>query len=124
MRLVETHPFSHAARRTGMTTAKRGHALCRVREFAVTLITGADDAETGGPSQARGCTPRWPDLGRRCRIREIPHSGHMPAFFLGVEAWVLTMLVPYFIAMAFGSYLFYAQHNFPSVTFSDNAGWT
>lgn len=44
--------------------------------------------------------------------------------FLGVEAWVLTMLVPYFIAMAFGSYLFYAQHNFPGVTFRDNAGWT
>jgi omega-6 fatty acid desaturase (delta-12 desaturase) len=44
--------------------------------------------------------------------------------FLGVEAWILTMLVPYFIATAFGSYLFYAQHNFPGVTFSDNAGWT
>jgi len=44
--------------------------------------------------------------------------------FLGVEAWILTMLVPYFIAMAFGSYLFYAQHNFPGVSFSDNAGWT
>ena len=44
--------------------------------------------------------------------------------FLGVEALFLTMLVPFFIAMAIGSYLFYAQHNFPDVTFSDNAGWT
>jgi len=42
----------------------------------------------------------------------------------GVQALVLTILVPYFIAMAIGCYLFYAQHNFPSVTFSDNAGWT
>jgi len=35
-----------------------------------------------------------------------------------------TVLVPYFIAMAIGCYLFYAQHNFPGVTFSDNSGWT
>ena len=42
----------------------------------------------------------------------------------GVQALVLTVLVPYFIAMAIGCYLFYAQHNFPSVTFSDNSGWT
>jgi omega-6 fatty acid desaturase (delta-12 desaturase) len=44
--------------------------------------------------------------------------------FLGVQALLLTMLLPFFIAMAIGSYLFYAQHNFPGVTFSDNAGWT
>ena len=44
--------------------------------------------------------------------------------FLGAQALVLAILVPYFIATAFGCYLFYAQHNFPSVTFSDNAGWT
>ena len=44
--------------------------------------------------------------------------------FLGIEAWMLTMLLPYFIATALGSYLFYAQHNFPGVTFSDHAGWT
>ncbi|HMJ90437.1 MAG TPA: fatty acid desaturase [Candidatus Acidoferrum sp.] len=45
-------------------------------------------------------------------------------FFLGWQALLLTIVVPFFIAMAFGSYLFYAQHNFPSVSFSDNAGWT
>lgn len=44
--------------------------------------------------------------------------------FLSVEAWLLTLVVPFFIATAIGSYLFYAQHNFPGVTFSDNAGWT
>ena len=44
--------------------------------------------------------------------------------FLGAQALLLTVLVPFFIAMAIGSYLFYAQHNFPNVTFSDNAGWT
>jgi omega-6 fatty acid desaturase (delta-12 desaturase) len=50
--------------------------------------------------------------------------GALLVVFLGVEALVLTLLVPFFIAMAIGSYLFYAQHNFPDVSFSDNAGWT
>jgi omega-6 fatty acid desaturase (delta-12 desaturase) len=44
--------------------------------------------------------------------------------FLGVQALMLTVLTPYFIATAIGCYLFYAQHNFPAVTFSDRAGWT
>ncbi len=44
--------------------------------------------------------------------------------FLGWPTLVCAMLVPYFVASALGSYLFYAQHNFPTVTFSDNAGWT
>ena len=44
--------------------------------------------------------------------------------FLGVQALALTILAPYLIATAVGGYLFYAQHNFPTVTFSDKAGWT
>lgn len=44
--------------------------------------------------------------------------------FLGAQALVLTLLLPFFIAMAIGCYLFYAQHNFPAVSFSDHAGWT
>ena len=46
------------------------------------------------------------------------------AVFLGVQALWLAVLMPFFIATAMGSYLFYAQHNFPDVAFSDNAGWT
>ena len=42
----------------------------------------------------------------------------------GWPALVLTQLLPHFIASAIGSYLFYAQHNFPGVTFNDKAGWT
>lgn len=44
-----------------------------------------------------------------------------------VSGWVtllLTLIVPLFIACALGAYLFYAQHNFPTVTFKDKAGWT
>lgn len=45
-------------------------------------------------------------------------------WFFGWVALLLTLTIPYFIAQAMGSYLFYAQHNFPSVSFNDNAGWT
>jgi omega-6 fatty acid desaturase (delta-12 desaturase) len=37
---------------------------------------------------------------------------------------LLTQTVPAFIAYGIGSYLFYAQHNFPGVSFNDRAGWT
>jgi acyl-lipid omega-6 desaturase (Delta-12 desaturase) len=42
----------------------------------------------------------------------------------GWQALLLTQIIPHFTASAIGSYLFYAQHNFPGVTFNDNAGWT
>lgn len=42
----------------------------------------------------------------------------------GWQALVLTLLVPHFVASAIGSYLFYAQHNFPNVSFKHKAGWT
>lgn len=44
--------------------------------------------------------------------------------FLGAQALLFTILVPFSVASAIGCYLFYAQHNFPAVSFSDNAGWT
>ncbi len=45
-------------------------------------------------------------------------------YFFGWLALLLTLIIPFFIADAIGTYLFYAQHNFPGVSFSDNAGWT
>ncbi|MEZ4815806.1 MAG: fatty acid desaturase [Bdellovibrionota bacterium] len=42
----------------------------------------------------------------------------------GVGTLFLTLIIPCFLAYAMGSYLFYAQHNFPGVIFSDHAGWT
>jgi omega-6 fatty acid desaturase (delta-12 desaturase) len=45
-------------------------------------------------------------------------------WFFGWSALFLTLILPLFIACAIGSYLFYAQHNFPSVSFSDNSCWT
>ena len=37
---------------------------------------------------------------------------------------ILALVFPRFIATAMGSYLFYAQHNFPGVSFHDKGGWT
>ena len=50
----------------------------------------------------------------------------------GVALWwwggwvmlLLTLFVPFIIACGLGAYLFYAQHNFPGVTFRDNGEWS
>ncbi|MGC9941763.1 MAG: fatty acid desaturase [Verrucomicrobiota bacterium] len=44
--------------------------------------------------------------------------------YFGWLALILTLVFPRFIATAMGSYLFYAQHNFPGVSFKDKGGWT
>ena len=43
--------------------------------------------------------------------------------FLGWQTWLLFFFLPFLIAFALGSYLFYAQHNFPGVTFCCNTEW-
>jgi omega-6 fatty acid desaturase (delta-12 desaturase) len=45
-------------------------------------------------------------------------------YFLGWQTWILLCLIPHFISGAMGAYLFYAQHNFPGVTFKGNEEWT
>lgn len=45
-------------------------------------------------------------------------------FRLGWMGVLLTQTVPHFVMYAVGTYLFYAQHNFPEVSFNDKAGWT
>lgn len=45
-------------------------------------------------------------------------------FFLGWQTWILFCVIPHFISGAMGAYLFYAQHNFPNVTFVGNEEWT
>lgn len=42
----------------------------------------------------------------------------------GWSAALFAIFIPFFIACAMGSYLFYAQHNFPTVVFKENDGWT
>jgi len=44
-------------------------------------------------------------------------------WFFGWQAWICCMVLPFTIACAIGAYLFYAQHNFPGVTFYCNKDW-
>jgi omega-6 fatty acid desaturase (delta-12 desaturase) len=61
-----------------------------------------------------------------CLLAFLLHLAFGAALVLtfGWGALALTLLVPHFIASAVGSYLFYAQHNFPGVTLMDEDGWT
>jgi len=45
-------------------------------------------------------------------------------FFFGQLTFWLCWFIPFFIAFGMGSYLFYAQHNFPTAKFSENHDWT
>jgi len=44
--------------------------------------------------------------------------------FFGIQGFLLGFLFPSLIASGIGSYLFYAQHNFPGATFKEKDGWT
>ncbi len=43
--------------------------------------------------------------------------------YLGWSSWLLLYVLPFTLACCIGSYLFYAQHNFPGVTFACNKDW-
>ncbi|MGV3774802.1 MAG: fatty acid desaturase family protein [Verrucomicrobiales bacterium] len=61
-----------------------------------------------------------------CLIALILHIaiGISLVAFFGWTELLLFQTIPSFIAFATGTYLFYAQHNFPGVAFRDNSGWT
>jgi omega-6 fatty acid desaturase (delta-12 desaturase) len=61
-----------------------------------------------------------------CLIALLVHLAISVALvtFWGWQQLLLTQTLPHFITYALGSYLFYAQHNFPGVSFNEKAGWT
>jgi len=61
-----------------------------------------------------------------CLVALIIHFAISAALVIygGWITLLLTQVIPHFITYAIGSYLFYAQHNFPGVSFSDRDGWT
>lgn len=44
--------------------------------------------------------------------------------FFGVGAWLTTLLLPMVIAYAFGTYLFFVQHNFEEALVREEADWS
>jgi omega-6 fatty acid desaturase (delta-12 desaturase) len=61
-----------------------------------------------------------------CLVALVVHFGISVLLYIhgGWAAILLTQAIPHFITYAIGSYLFYAQHNFPGVSFADRDGWT
>lgn len=61
-----------------------------------------------------------------CLLALLLHVALGAALVLLFGWWtmVLALIVPRLLSGALGSYLFYAQHNFPGVEFKDKAGWT
>lgn len=43
--------------------------------------------------------------------------------YLGWLTWLLAAVMPFMLAFMIGAYLFYAQHNFPGVTFREKGEW-
>jgi len=50
-------------------------------------------------------------------------AGIAICYFLGWTIYLISWFIPFFIAFAMGSYLFYCQHNFPEAQFSENHDW-
>jgi omega-6 fatty acid desaturase (delta-12 desaturase) len=44
-------------------------------------------------------------------------------YWFGLATFIISWLIPFFIAFFIGSYLFYCQHNFPSAKFCENHDW-
>jgi omega-6 fatty acid desaturase (delta-12 desaturase) len=61
-----------------------------------------------------------------CLVALLVHVAIGAALFfsLGWAGVLLTQTIPHFVIYAVGSYLFYAQHNFPDASFNEKAGWT
>jgi len=49
--------------------------------------------------------------------------GYIIYSFGGVNALIISWILPFMIANGLGAYLFYAQHNFPGATFENNKNW-
>src|SRR5688572_29477226 len=61
-----------------------------------------------------------------CAVSLVVHIaiGVALVYFFDWRALLLAQTIPHLIACAIGTYLFYAQHNFPNVSFNDKSGWT
>ena len=61
-----------------------------------------------------------------CLLSLILHIAVISTLVIVFGWWatMLTMILPLFVGSAIGTYLFYAQHNFPGVMYKDKAGWT
>lgn len=50
-------------------------------------------------------------------------AGGLIWYYLGVLTYFVCWFIPFFLAFAIGSYLFYCQHNFPDAQFREDHDW-
>ncbi len=50
-------------------------------------------------------------------------TGTVIAYYFGMNTLLIGWMLPFFLAFATGSYLFYCQHNFPGAKFCGNETW-
>jgi omega-6 fatty acid desaturase (delta-12 desaturase) len=60
-----------------------------------------------------------------CLVALLVHATISVALvhYFGWATLILCQTLPHLITFGIGSYLFYAQHNFPGVTFTSSSGW-
>jgi omega-6 fatty acid desaturase (delta-12 desaturase) len=68
---------------------------------------------------------RGPKQHPDCLVALLVHAAIAVALvhYFGWATFLLGQTLPALICYGIGSYLFYAQHNFPGVTFTTSAGW-
>ncbi len=60
-----------------------------------------------------------------CALSLLLHFGIQALLFMhGFDTLLLVMWLPLFVASSLGSYLFYAQHNFPAAVLIEGPQWT
>jgi len=66
-------------------------------------------------------TKHWDSL-----VALVLHYGIAVSLWIlfGFQIFFFAFMLPVLISGGLGAYLFYAQHNFPTVTFKDKDGWT
>lgn len=113
--MTRTH-FAQASRRDRFRYLAMRHPLTILCGYLTTFLIGM-------------CLNPFLNNSKRhadCLVALLVHLG----IGIGLYWWggwtqvILTQTAPHFIACAIGSYLFYAQHNFPAVSLNEKDGWT
>ena len=61
--------------------------------------------------------------GPRPRLHRNVWAASATSFFTDVSSEMILNVLPLFLATAAGSYLFYAQHNYPTASYVDRREW-
>ena len=115
--------FPVVTKRMWVMMKPRQRLAYRFARHPLTILFGYFTIFTGGMCVSafrRNPRRHWHSL-----LALIVHYGTAVALGVGLswEASLLGLVLPSFIAMAAGGYLFYAQHNFPDIDLRERRDW-